>query len=111
MGAAVVFGFASAFAAIASLMIFVNSKSAIHEILSAALGLVSAIFGVGCVVVYYLARLPDDLRKALSPAASPSLAPGPAADAPTTDAAPPPQGVRFKTREEYEAWKAKQTGG
>jgi hypothetical protein len=64
--AAVLFGLASAVAALGSLLIFTSSKSAIHEILAVALGLVSAIFGVGSVVVYSLDRLPDRIAQAMT---------------------------------------------
>jgi TRAP-type C4-dicarboxylate transport system permease small subunit len=64
--AVVLFGLASAVAAVASFLIFTTAKSAIHEILGVALGLVSAIFGVGSVVTYRLTRLPEDIAKALA---------------------------------------------
>jgi hypothetical protein len=64
--AVVLFGLASAVAAVASFLIFTTAKSAIHEILGVALGLVSAIFGVGSVVTYRLTLLPEDIAKAIA---------------------------------------------
>jgi hypothetical protein len=63
--AVALFGLASAVAAVASFLIFTTAKSAIHEILGVALGLVSAIFGVGSVAIYHLDRLPERIAKAL----------------------------------------------
>ena len=60
------FGLASFVGAIASFFIFLSAKSAIHEILGVALGLVSAIFGVGSVVTYHLDRLPDRIAHAMA---------------------------------------------
>jgi hypothetical protein len=93
--AALIFGIASFLAGIASFMSFMESKSAVHQILGATLGLVSAIFGVGCVVVYQLANLPDRLAHAMSTEATRRIEPPPShvdlVPATTEPAAPPPK--------------------
>jgi hypothetical protein len=78
--AVVLFGLASAVAAVASFLIFTSAKSAIHEILGVALGVVSAIFGVGSVVTYRLTRLPEDIAAAIAAHAARASTPPPRDD-------------------------------
>ena len=54
---AILFGLASALRMAAGLVVFVNAKSAVHEIEGLVLLLISAIFGVGSVLAAHLRRL------------------------------------------------------
>lgn len=73
--AIVLFAIASALAALGSLAIFTSAKSAIHEILGVALGLVSSIFSVGSVVTWYLYMLPERIALAMTREQQRNIAP------------------------------------
>ena len=63
------FGLASVVSGLAAVGFWLASKSAsIHEILAAVCGVISAVFGVGCVVAGHLHDLPDRRARAMTAA-------------------------------------------